>query len=77
MYKPKNPPNLIEWFKKLTVEERVNALSTVCPHLTEFLIQMYTYQEKNGITVFANKINNPPTESPYHPSQYHPHALQA
>ena len=28
-------------FKKLTVEERINALSTVNPHFTETLINMY------------------------------------
>lgn len=43
--------SLINRFKRLSVEERVNSLSTVCPHLTEIFINMY--QRSDGSSSFA------------------------
>jgi hypothetical protein len=35
-------------FKKLSIEERVNALSTVCPHLVEIFTTMHQRGEQTG-----------------------------
>ncbi|CDW86887.1 UNKNOWN [Stylonychia lemnae] len=52
-YKPKNPPSLNEWFKKLSIEERVNAMSTVNPHLIENFQIMHQKIDTSGLSFFA------------------------
>ena len=36
----------ISRFKRLSVDERVNSLSTICPHLTDIFMKMYLKQDK-------------------------------
>jgi hypothetical protein len=82
---------LINRFKRLSVEERVNALSTVCPHLTETFINMYQRQrdeQQIGKGFFArtgptgHHLHHPHetkyftgSPSPYHPLSHHPYSV--
>ena len=44
---------LKEWFAQLSVNERVNALTTTSPYLAQILINMKFLVHKLGPTLFA------------------------
>lgn len=71
-------------FKRLSIEERVNALSTVCPHLVEIFTTMYQRGEQTGkegssFARIAHSLGPQYQEHQYfNPSSpYHRHAYQA
>jgi len=43
------------WFTHLTVDERINALTTSCPHWASTLVQMRQTIIKQGPTLFAKR----------------------
>ena len=47
---------LKEWFASLSVDERVNALTTTSPYLAQILINMKFLVHKLGPTLFAQHI---------------------
>lgn len=47
---------LKEWFGRLNLDERVNALTTASPYLAQVLINMKVLLHKQGPTLFAQHI---------------------
>lgn len=54
---------LKQWFANLTIDERVNALTTSCPHWASTLIQMRQTIVKQGPTLFARRDQSPQTQA--------------
>lgn len=78
------PVSPLSRFKRLSTEERVNALSTVCPHLVEIFTTMHQRGEQTGkegssFARIAHSLGGQYQEHQYfNPSSpYHRHAYQA